>query len=321
MLDFVEELHLQILDFIFIFCILSMREQAEDVVGSLLKEYLNVTEKEGEISSDTNPSDGTSSASKKSEEIPCASEKSDEVPATEERNTLTDGIEQDSVAGRMPENNANALETSEVASQEKGSQLNGCKAENGTSLAQQFKNVVAIVDPPRGGLHPIVSAFFFKLSWSFFLYFSQLLISVSIKLVIVGYFGNNAGDKGPENPYAFKEISVSSKAKSSVHFNLFSVFFVFRTYIHNTTWVLCSYISCNPESLMANAIELCTPSSEKTEKGNKNNRGWRNMGSAGLARHRVKSMPMSEPFRPVKAMAVDLFPHTPHCEMVMLLER
>lgn len=225
--------------------------KAEDVVGSLLKEYLNVTEKEGEISSDTNPSDGTSSASKKSEEIPCASEKSDEVPATEERNTLTDGIEQDSVAGRMPENNANALETSEVASQEKGSQLNGCKAENGTSLAQQFKNVVAIVDPPRGGLHPIVTK-------------------------------------------------------------------VLRTHTHLRRLV---YISCNPESLMANAIELCTPSSEKTEKGNKNNRGWRNMGSAGLARHRVKSMPMSEPFRPVKAMAVDLFPHTPHCEMVMLLER
>lgn len=72
---------------------------------------------------------------------------------------------------------------------------------------------------------------------------------------------------------------------------------------------------------MSNAIELCTPSSEKNEKGNKGNRGWRNMSSAGLARQRVKSMPVSEPFRPVKAMAVDLFPHTSHCEMVMLLER
>ncbi|KAK6926805.1 RNA recognition motif domain [Dillenia turbinata] len=81
------------------------------------------------------------------------------------------------------------------------------------------------------------------------------------------------------------------------------------------------YISCNPESLVANAIELCTPSYEKSEEGNKNNRGWRNMSSAGLARHRVKSMPISEPFRPVKAMAVDLFPRTQHCELVMLLER
>ncbi|ONK70662.1 uncharacterized protein A4U43_C04F210 [Asparagus officinalis] len=80
------------------------------------------------------------------------------------------------------------------------------------------------------------------------------------------------------------------------------------------------YISCNPESLVANAIELCTPTSDKSEKG-KGNRGWRSMSAAGLARHRTKSMPSSEPFRPVRAMAVDLFPHTPHCEMVMLLER
>lgn len=74
---------------------------------------------------------------------------------------------------------------------------------------------------------------------------------------------------------------------------------------------------------MANAIELCTPSVDKTEKGNNknNNRGWRNMSAAGLARNRAKSMPSSEPFKPIKAMAVDLFPHTPHCELVMLLER
>jgi len=72
---------------------------------------------------------------------------------------------------------------------------------------------------------------------------------------------------------------------------------------------------------VANAIELCTPSPESIEKGNKNNRGWRNMSSTSLARHRAKSMPPSEPFQPVKAMAVDLFPHTVHCELVMLLER
>lgn len=27
------------------------------------------------------------------------------------------------------------------------------------------------------------------------------------------------------------------------------------------------------------------------------------------------------PFRPVKAVAVDLFPQTPHCEMLILFER
>ncbi|KAF5773477.1 putative tRNA (uracil(54)-C(5))-methyltransferase transcription factor C3H family [Helianthus annuus] len=114
-----------------------------------------------------------------------------------------------------------------------------------------FDNVVAIVDPPRVGLHPTV----------------------------------------------IKALRTHSGLKRLV------------------------YISCNPESLMANAIELCAPSADKTEKGNNNNRGWRNMSSASLARQRAKSMPASDPFQPVKAMAVDLFPHTAHCELVMLLER
>lgn len=41
----------------------------------------------------------------------------------------------------------------------------------------------------------------------------------------------------------------------------------------------------------------------------------------GHARRRVKTLPPSEPYHPVKACAVDLFPHTKHCEMVMLFER
>ncbi|KAI3791447.1 hypothetical protein L2E82_05216 [Cichorium intybus] len=122
---------------------------------------------------------------------------------------------------------------------------------SGNGKIHHFENVVAIVDPPRVGLHPTV----------------------------------------------IKALRTHSRLRRLV------------------------YISCNPESLMANAIELCTPSTDNNEKGNKNNRGWRNMSSAGLARHRAKSMPTSEPFQPVKAMAVDLFPHTPHCELVMLLER
>ncbi|XP_071711878.1 zinc finger CCCH domain-containing protein 24 [Rutidosis leptorrhynchoides] len=115
-----------------------------------------------------------------------------------------------------------------------------------------FDNVVAIVDPPRVGLHPTV----------------------------------------------IKALRTHSGLKRLV------------------------YISCNPESLMANAIELCTPSSDKNEKGNNKSQGWKkHMSGASLARHRAKSMPISEPFQPIKAMAVDLFPHTPHCELVMLLER
>ncbi|XP_071711887.1 zinc finger CCCH domain-containing protein 24-like [Rutidosis leptorrhynchoides] len=117
---------------------------------------------------------------------------------------------------------------------------------------QRFDNVVAIVDPPRVGLHPTV----------------------------------------------IKALRTHSGLNRLV------------------------YISCNPESIMANATELCTPSSsDNNEKGNNKSQGSTHMRGASLSRHRAKSMPISEPFQPIKAMAVDLFPHTPHCELVMLFER
>ncbi|CAI9290072.1 unnamed protein product [Lactuca saligna] len=178
--------------------------KAEDVMGSLLKEYLTKKLDSGISDSDV----GIKEDEKKDIK---------EVQKEEENNSVNE------------KNNNN----------------------NNEKKMEYFENVVAIVDPPRVGLHPTV----------------------------------------------IKALRTHSRLRRLV------------------------YISCNPESLMANAIELCTPSDESNEKGNKNNRGWRNMSSAGLARHRAKSMPTSEPFKPVKAMAVDLFPHTPHCELVMLLER
>lgn len=54
------------------------------------------------------------------------------------------------------------------------------------------------------------------------------------------------------------------------------------------------YVSCNPKAAMGNFVDLC--------------RGPSN---------RVKGTP----FRPIKAIAVDLFPQTPHCEMLILFER
>lgn len=54
------------------------------------------------------------------------------------------------------------------------------------------------------------------------------------------------------------------------------------------------YVSCNQKSLVNDASPLT--------------RGTSNSVSTA-------------PFRPVKARAVDLFPHTPHCELVMLFER
>lgn len=205
--------------------------KAEDVMGSLLREYLDDPQKQDDTS---NPSDND----KKQNGTP------------ENQNSLMKN-EAD------PEDCTNEvnLDVDHACGSDKGEQdlqtnlqintTNGVSAQK-----QQFKNVVAIVDPPRSGLHPVV----------------------------------------------LKALRTHPRLKRLV------------------------YISCNPETLVANAIELCTPSAESTEKGRKG-QGWRNMSNAGLARHRLKSMPKSEPFQPVKAMAVDLFPHTPHCELVMLLER
>ncbi|GMP88986.1 hypothetical protein CsSME_00040752 [Camellia sinensis var. sinensis] len=205
--------------------------KAENVMGSLLKEYLNLPQKQDEIAN--------------------SSEKNNEEPVyIEEKGTSLDNTPDSEDSASLELENGKS-ESGCVSSPGLDNQpQNSCTSENNT-LTHQFKNVVAIVDPPRVGLHPTV-----------------------IK--------------------------------------------VLRTHPRLRRLV---YISCNPESLMANAIELCTPSADKTGKGNKNNWGWRNMSSASLARHRAKSMPNSEPFQPMKAMAVDLFPHTPHCELVMLLER
>ncbi|XP_031570471.1 tRNA (uracil-5-)-methyltransferase homolog A-like [Actinia tenebrosa] len=54
------------------------------------------------------------------------------------------------------------------------------------------------------------------------------------------------------------------------------------------------YVSCNPNSAFSNLLDLCRPTSKRI-------RSW--------------------PFRLVKAIPVDLFPHTKHCELVMFFQR
>ncbi|XP_075688689.1 tRNA (uracil-5-)-methyltransferase homolog A [Rhinoderma darwinii] len=54
------------------------------------------------------------------------------------------------------------------------------------------------------------------------------------------------------------------------------------------------YVSCNPKAALNNFVDLCRAPS-----------------------NRVKG----SPFRPIRAMAVDLFPQTPHCELLILFER
>ncbi|KAL6885546.1 hypothetical protein ACP4OV_010325 [Aristida adscensionis] len=259
--------------------------KAEDVMGSLLTEYLGSpqqsiagSESNSEVNDTRKNEDITNCAENNGEHIDSSTQKNDNGESQQTSDTSVDhptctndeeikentmdlvneefegdhggrnGLDDKEICGEANDEStdatsAHSLEHGQTC--QDGSPINLLSA-----TACQFKNVVAIVDPPRVGLHPTV----------------------------------------------IKALRTHPRIRRLV------------------------YISCNPDSLVANAIELCTPTSEKQEK-NKGNRGWRSMSSAGLARQRTKSMPSSEPFVPKRAMAVDLFPHTPHCEMVMLFER
>uniref|UniRef100_N1R476 Zinc finger CCCH domain-containing protein 24 n=1 Tax=Aegilops tauschii TaxID=37682 RepID=N1R476_AEGTA len=242
--------------------------KAEDVMGSLLTEYLGspqqhiaASESNSEVNGTGKKEDIVGGAENNGKSTESLTEKNDSSEINED---LDDGVSKELEGGHEQCNEAVRNQNSEEASSLVNEESIDAKAadcsehtktrEEGSSISKndvlaatacQFKNFVAIVDPPRAGLHPTV-----------------------IK--------------------------------------------VLRTHPRIRRLV---YISCNPDTLVANAIELCTPSTEHREK-NKGHRGWRNMSSAGLARQRTKSMPNSEPFVPKRAMAVDLFPHTSHCEMM-----
>ena len=83
------------------------------------------------------------------------------------------------------------------------------------------------------------------------------------------------------------------------------------------------YISCNVQTLVENAIELCAPLAGEGGDGGGRRNGWQRGRQPKLAqsKRRLEEMSPSAPFRPVKAMAVDMFPHTHHCEVVVLFER
>lgn len=148
--------------------------QAEDVMGSLLKEYLNAPQKLDEISdtSGTNDKETTS--------------------AGEKDTLINKALDPKESTSHDLVNNKNASDCSENGGQEAESQLHrNCASESGNTSVQQFKNVVAIVDPPRVGLHPIVSYMllccvqFYVPNLSFFL----LLIVNSTSVCCNNYFG------------------------------------------------------------------------------------------------------------------------------------
>ncbi|GFR50158.1 hypothetical protein Agub_g12323 [Astrephomene gubernaculifera] len=85
------------------------------------------------------------------------------------------------------------------------------------------------------------------------------------------------------------------------------------------------FVSCNPDNLVANISALCYPPDNRSgrEKGGTYvARGAGAKGGYSYQREEAQApfVPYT-PFRPVKAVAVDLFPHTSHVEAVMLLER
>lgn len=111
------------------------RKQAEQVMGSLLKEYLDVPK--------------------------------EQVDDPNTCGTVND-IPEDSTCPE-PENGKQASHCSENNNSEVENEVpKESVSENGNTSVHQFKNVVAIVDPPRAGLHPTVRIAFTLVS-SFYL--------------------------------------------------------------------------------------------------------------------------------------------------------
>ena len=113
--------------------------QAEDVMGSLLKEYLNLIQKQDEIanSSESNNEEPTNTEVKGT---------SDNIPGSEDSKCLE--LENSKGTSGCIDDSSEGLDNQPQ---------NSCTSESGTTSVQPFKNVVAIVDPPRVGLHPTVS--------------------------------------------------------------------------------------------------------------------------------------------------------------------
>ncbi|CAN0028523.1 unnamed protein product [Scytosiphon promiscuus] len=101
--------------------------------------------------------------------------------------------------------------------------------------------------------------------------------------------GGSPADAAPAAPAELKFAAVVDPPRSGVHAKCL------RSIRGTKAIKRLVYVSCNPtKSLIGDAVILCTPVSKAT---------------TGM------------PFRPVKAIPVDMFPHTPHMELVMVFER
>ncbi|KAF6259134.1 hypothetical protein COO60DRAFT_1626180 [Scenedesmus sp. NREL 46B-D3] len=82
------------------------------------------------------------------------------------------------------------------------------------------------------------------------------------------------------------------------------------------------FVSCNPDTLVLNVGLLCgkyRPDGGAGGRGGKGARGGR--GRHGRQVHALPPMAPYIPFQPTQVACFDLFPHTKHVEVVMLLER
>lgn len=130
---------------LFVVNFLIFHSQAEDVMGSILKDYLNDSRKQDEIQSASETSDKVDSV---------AEDKDISVDKISHSNKL----DSEESKNHELENVKTAAECLDSSVQEPGNQLQSpCTSESLDPPKRCFKNVVAIVDPPRGGLHPTVS--------------------------------------------------------------------------------------------------------------------------------------------------------------------
>eukprot|EP00898_Chlorokybus_atmophyticus_P009212 jgi/Chlat1/9292/Chrsp99S08500 len=125
------------------------------------------------------------------------------------------------------------------------------------------------------------------------------------------------GEHASASNGATEQAEATSTSSSRKYTNIIAIVDPPRTGLHHS--VLRSlrahrklqrliYVSCNPDTFALNAVDLCGPSQDHLDRG----------GAAGRKRQKLHRM---KPFVPVKSVAVDLFPHTQHCEMVTLFER
>jgi tRNA (uracil-5-)-methyltransferase len=155
-------------------------KQAEDVMGPLLTEYLGSPQQQAAASKSNSEIDD---ASKNEDTIGCASYDGENIDSSKQRNDNAEGqqpmgasVDHPTCASEVDENNVASgeqncgeaslvndkpIETASDNSLEQGKACkDGSSSPNNNVLAAnacQFKNVVAIVDPPRVGLHPTVS--------------------------------------------------------------------------------------------------------------------------------------------------------------------